>query len=165
MRRVGFEHATPVFERTKTVHALEGAAAVISGISLKSKHKLQYPSLPSTVRPVLQSQDLPVPKLPEKWTTDDNKNHDESVRMEQDVSEPDVQPSTNKPHLISQGELNDVIGTWTYLKVKLNSWDCDCKAGTCCRKIQIFQSYFVDKKLFSILLQLVIWFTVQILRS
>jgi hypothetical protein len=29
MRQVGFEHTIPVFERAKTVHALEGAATVI----------------------------------------------------------------------------------------------------------------------------------------
>jgi hypothetical protein len=30
--------------------------------------------------------------------------------MEQDISDPDFQPSTsNKPHLISQGELNDLV--------------------------------------------------------
>jgi hypothetical protein len=32
----------------------------ISETSLKSKHSIQYPSLPSAVRPVLHSQDLPV---------------------------------------------------------------------------------------------------------
>jgi hypothetical protein len=80
----------------------------ISGIFLKSKHSIQYPSLPSAVRPVLHSQDLPVPKPPEKWTIDDDNNEDEPVHMEQDINYPDFQPSTsNEPHIISQGELND----------------------------------------------------------
>jgi hypothetical protein len=82
----------------------------ISGISLKSKHSIQYPSLPSAVRPMLYSQDLPVPKPPEKWTTDDDNNDDEPVPMEQDISDPDFQPSTsNEPHLISQGEFDDLV--------------------------------------------------------
>jgi hypothetical protein len=59
---------------------------------------------------VLHSQDLPVPKLPEKWTIDDDDNDYEPVPMEQDISDPDFQPSTsNEPHLISQGELNDLV--------------------------------------------------------
>jgi hypothetical protein len=61
----------------------------MSGISLKSKHSVQNPSLPSAVRPVLHRQDLPVPKPPEKWTTDDDSNDDEPVPMEQDISDPD----------------------------------------------------------------------------
>jgi hypothetical protein len=82
----------------------------ISGRSLKSKHSIQYPSLSSAVRPVLHSQDLPVPKPPKKWTIDDDNNDDEPVPMEQDISNPDFQPSTsNELHLISQGELNDLV--------------------------------------------------------
>jgi hypothetical protein len=35
---------------------------------------------------------------------------DEPVPMEQDISNPDFQPSTsNEPHLNSQGELNDLV--------------------------------------------------------
>jgi hypothetical protein len=85
----------------------------ISGISLKPKHSIQYPSLPSAIRPVLHSQHLPVPKPPKKWTTDD----DEPVPMEQDISNPDFQPSTsNEPHLISKGELNDLVKDLNFSK-------------------------------------------------
>jgi hypothetical protein len=66
----------------------------ISGLSLKSKHSIQYPSLPSAVSPVLHSQDLPVPKPPEKWTIDNDNNDDEPVPMEKHISDPDFQPST-----------------------------------------------------------------------
>jgi hypothetical protein len=65
-----------------------------SGIFFKSKHSIQYPSLPSAVRPVLHSQDLPVTKPLEKWTIDDDNNDDEPVSMEHDISIPDFQPST-----------------------------------------------------------------------
>jgi hypothetical protein len=61
----------------------------ISGISLKYKHRIQYPSLPSAVRPVLHSQDLPGPKPPEKWTIDHDNNDNGPVPMEQDISDPD----------------------------------------------------------------------------
>jgi hypothetical protein len=115
---------------------------------------------------MLHGQDLPVPKPTEKWTIDDDENDDEPVPMEQYISDADFQPSTsNEPHLISQDELNDLVRDLkTYLRVKLNCWDHDCKAGTCCRRIQIFRSFVTGKKiLLSILLRLVIWFSVQIL--
>jgi hypothetical protein len=34
----------------------------IVGISAKSKHVVQYPYLPSAIRPVLHSEDLPAPR-------------------------------------------------------------------------------------------------------
>jgi hypothetical protein len=69
---------------------------------LKSKFGIEYPALPSSIRPVFHSQDLPVPKPPEKWTADEDNNDDELVPMAQDISDPDFQPSTsNEPHLIS----------------------------------------------------------------
>jgi hypothetical protein len=56
---------------------------------------------------VLHSQDLSVPKSPEKWTTDDDNNDDQPVPMEQNVSDRDFQPSaSNERHLIFQVEFN-----------------------------------------------------------
>jgi hypothetical protein len=34
-------------------------------------------------------------KPPEKWTIDDDNNDDEPVPIEQDISDPDFQPSTS----------------------------------------------------------------------
>jgi hypothetical protein len=46
---------------------------------------------------------------PKKWTIDDD-NNDEPVPMEQNISDPNFQPSTsNEPHLITQGEVNDLV--------------------------------------------------------
>jgi hypothetical protein len=59
---------------------------------------------------VLHSRDLPGPKPPKKWTIDDDNNDDGPVPMEQDISDPDFQPSTsNEPHLTSQGEPSDLV--------------------------------------------------------
>lgn len=78
----------------------------ITGISYKPKHGVKYPSLCSSVRPVLHSQDLPGPKPPQKWATDDENSDNEPVHMEQEISDPDFQPSTsNEPHFGSQCEL------------------------------------------------------------
>jgi hypothetical protein len=39
--------------------------------SAKSKHGVQYPILPSAIRPV-PHDGFPIPKLPRVWTTDDD---------------------------------------------------------------------------------------------
>jgi hypothetical protein len=91
----------------------------INAISDKSKHGIEYPSLPSAIRPVLHSQDLQGPKPPEKWTTDGDNNDDEPVRMEQEISDPDFQPSTsNEPYFISQGELSALVCKWNLPKFR-----------------------------------------------
>jgi hypothetical protein len=46
MPRVGFEPTIPVFERTKTVHALDRAATVM-GISVNTVQILSYESIKS----------------------------------------------------------------------------------------------------------------------
>jgi hypothetical protein len=66
--------------------------------------------LPSAFKPGLHSQELPVPKSPEKCTTDDDSNDDEPVSMEQNVSDPDFQPyASNERHVIFQGDFNDLV--------------------------------------------------------
>jgi hypothetical protein len=137
----------------------------ISGISLKSKHSIQYLSLPSAVRPVLHSQDLPFPKPPEKWTIDDDSSDDEPIPMEQDITDPDFQPSTsNEPHLISQGELNDLVRDLNLSKSRAELLGSRLQGWNLLQKntnISVF--CYRQKILLSILLQLVIWFTGQIL--
>jgi len=40
----------------------------ITGVRVKSKHTAQYPNLPSVMRPVPHSAELPVPKTPTNIT-------------------------------------------------------------------------------------------------
>jgi len=44
----------------------------VTGVTAKSKHTVQYPNLPSVMRPVLQSVKLPVPKPPTNTTLSDS---------------------------------------------------------------------------------------------
>jgi len=43
----------------------------VKGISNKSKHTVKYPNLPSAVRPVSHSEDLPIPHLSTHPTLED----------------------------------------------------------------------------------------------
>ena len=77
----------------------------IKGFSSKSKHRIQYPNIPSARRPVPHDESMPVPKPP------DNINS----KSESDTTKSDAGPSyvkgqasssssssTAEPHLISQ---------------------------------------------------------------
>ena len=102
----------------------------ISGLSLKSKHSIQYPNLPSALRPIPHGQDLPIPTPPEVYSVDDDVIDKNDAYME-DNSDPDFQPtSSTAPHLISQGKLNDLVRDLTLSKSQQNSWDHGYMVGT-----------------------------------
>ena len=84
----------------------------ISGVTAKSKHTVQYPNLPSAMRPVPHSAELPVPKPPTNMALSDSESSDEDVGQANDM---DCDPkfaracSSNEPHLLTQVDLNDIV--------------------------------------------------------
>jgi len=87
----------------------------VTGITSKSKHTVNYPDLPSALRPVPYSEELPVPKHLEILTfNDENSNSDKDCRQ-QERDNTDCIPtfeascSSSELHLISQGFLNDLV--------------------------------------------------------
>jgi hypothetical protein len=48
----------------------------ILGITAKCKHTVQYPNLLLVIRPVVHSEDLPVPRQMETWSVDDENESD-----------------------------------------------------------------------------------------
>lgn len=81
----------------------------ITGFNAKNKNRIIYPDLPSAIRPVPHSDELPVPTKP----TVDETNMGDTDSTEQSSTSVDVDPvyegSSNEPHLISQSELNDLV--------------------------------------------------------
>ncbi|KAJ4435145.1 hypothetical protein ANN_23721 [Periplaneta americana] len=61
----------------------------VKGFTPKSKHSMRYPNIPSAMRPVSHSEDLPVPIAPDKYTLDSEEDTSDA-RCGQD---PDFQPS------------------------------------------------------------------------
>jgi hypothetical protein len=51
----------------------------ITGVTAKSKHTVQYPNLPSAMRPVPHTVELPVPKPPTNIMLSDSESGDEDV--------------------------------------------------------------------------------------
>ncbi|CAH1109928.1 unnamed protein product [Psylliodes chrysocephalus] len=88
----------------------------IKGIGSKSQHTIKYFNLPSALRPVKHSEQLPIPKASEPCSLDAKL---ESTGSLSDVTETakeitthplfDLPGCSTAPHLISQGELNDLV--------------------------------------------------------
>ena len=95
----------------------------IKGITSKSKHTVHYPNIPSAMRPILHNQNLPVPQPPEKIVFSDEEDDSNiqpgltSTDSEKDEMECDptfqinegLPPSAREPHLLTQGDLNDLV--------------------------------------------------------
>ena len=82
-------------------------------VTAKSKHTVQYPNLPSAMRPVPHSVELPVSKPPTNMTLSDSESSDEDVGQANNNMDCDPTfagaSSSNEPHLLTQGDLNDII--------------------------------------------------------
>lgn len=79
----------------------------VVGFNKKSRHKIQYPNVPSALRPVAHSEDIPVPTRP---THLDDTESDESSSSEDsgDVHDSDF-CSEITPRLLNQEDLDDLV--------------------------------------------------------
>lgn len=81
----------------------------IKGITSKTKRSIQYPNVPSAMRPVPHDNSLPIPQPPESYTLDSESDS----RSTSPEAGPSYIPSSidlpDTPHLITQGELNDLV--------------------------------------------------------
>ena len=102
----------------------------ISGFSLKSRHSVQYPNLPSALRLIPHGQDLPIPTPPKVYSVDDDVIDKDDAYIK-DISDPDFQPtSSTAPHLISQEELNDLERDLTLSKSQVELLGSQLQGGT-----------------------------------
>ena len=107
--------AVPMVWRETTGHVSECYFCLtsITGVTAKSKHTVQYPNLPSAMRPVPQGSELPVPKPPTNMTLSEIESSDEDVG--QANNNMDCDPSfagacsSNEQHLLAQGDLNVIV--------------------------------------------------------
>jgi hypothetical protein len=74
---------------------------------------MKYPNLPSAIRPVSQSVELPVLKPLKNLTFSDNKSHDDDDGQQGDKVDcnPTFDPScsSSEPHLLTQADLNNRV--------------------------------------------------------
>jgi len=101
--------AIPMVWREPTDHVSDCYFCLpsITGVTAKSKHTVQYPSLPSAIKQVPHSADLPVPKPPQNMTPSDIESIDEDVGQTNKNMDCDLTfagaSSSNEPHLLTQG--------------------------------------------------------------
>ena len=94
----------------------------ITQIISKSKHTVKYSDFPPKMRPVPHSEQSPVPMPLENLIfCDDNSNPDED-HGQQKGDNVDCEPtfeasfSSSEPHLLTQGDLNDLVSEWKLSK-------------------------------------------------
>lgn len=83
----------------------------IAGYSKKSKSAISYPNCESAMRPVPHDAENPIPKPPAKTDAAETSAEDEDETYYENEDSDEYEPGidSNKPHLISQGELNDLV--------------------------------------------------------
>ena len=54
----------------------------IKGINSNSRHTVKYPNLPSAMRPVPHSEDLPIPHPPTRLTVEDESEHEQLPKFQ-----------------------------------------------------------------------------------
>lgn len=85
------------------------------GINKKKRMVIEYPNLPSAIRPVPHSDELPIPNPPQEYTLDSDESPDDNV--EDDLFQPSTSQDPDfsaevpggEPHKINQRELSDLI--------------------------------------------------------
>ena len=104
--------ALPMVWREPTDHVSDCYFRPTS-ITAKFKHTVQYPNLPSAMRPVPHSAELPVPRPPTNMTLSDCESSDEDVGQANNNMDCDPTfagaSSSIEPHLLTQGNLNDIV--------------------------------------------------------
>ena len=85
----------------------------ITDVTAKFKHIVQYPNLPSAMRPVPHSVELPVPKPPTNVTLRDRESTDEIVGKAKNNMGCDPTfaraCSSSEPHLLTRRDLNNIV--------------------------------------------------------
>ena len=83
----------------------------ISGITAQIRHTVKYPKIPSVIRPVAHSTELPIPTAPRSWSLDDDEaeavEDSPNTKSDEDVEFPCL---SSQPLLVNQSRrLNDLV--------------------------------------------------------
>jgi len=150
--------AIPVVWRESTDHVSDCYFYLtsITGVTAKSKHTVQYQNLPSAMRPVPHSAELPVPKPPTNTTLSDSESSYEDVGQANNNTDCDPTfagaSSSIEPQLLTQRDLNDIVRDLNLSKKqaeilgsRLKGWNLLCqdtKMCFCCGRHDEFKDFF-----------------------
>ena len=83
------------------------------GLSRKKRHSIIYPNISSAIRPVSHGIGIPIPEVPESFSLNFDESRETSASEMTDSSLSTAshfgKSSSQEPHLITQGELNDLV--------------------------------------------------------
>jgi len=108
----------PMVWRVPSNHSTDSYLCMVhriqNGMSMKKKSTLVYPNIPSTIRPVLHGDELPVPEPPDNFAmySDDYDSVSSNSEEKQPSASRDADYLTSTDssnHKITEGELNDLI--------------------------------------------------------
>ena len=99
----------------------------VKGFNGKNKKSITYPNLPSAIRPIAHSDDIPVPIQPVSLPDSDSTSSDGDSNEDNLYYQPE---NTQIRHIISQVELNDLVrdlrltkGQSELLASRLQEWN------------------------------------------
>jgi hypothetical protein len=88
----------------------------------KRKQSIDYPNMPSAIRPVPQGEDLPMPEPPKEYNLNSEMEEEDTEKTgphEEKPTNPYFQgPASGSPHKLTQNELNDLVQDLELSKVK-----------------------------------------------
>ena len=109
-KRKSLAFGVPVVWRELKGHGKECyfCSCVVAGFNSKNKHNIQYPNLPSAIRPVPHGPGIPIPLPPRYLETVGDSVSEESLSDSQMTECPEYE-CDQQPKLFTQAELNDLV--------------------------------------------------------
>ena len=163
-RNINMSFAVLMIWRQPTSHLEDCYFCItkIEGFSRKTKDKIVYPTLPSAIRLVPHSPELPVPIPPssgEDYIIPDEHELTDSSVHPSNSDDPTYIPEHHKlPHLIRQEELNDLVRDLDHseqhaqlLASRLQEWNLlaqDTKISVVTKRNDKLTSYFAMENCF-----------------
>ena len=123
-KRKAMPFAVPMIWREPTDHVNDyyfcHTPSMKKGFNRKKKSVIEYPNIPSAIRPVRHSDELPIPEPREidLLSLDDAESLEECSVSEPCTSTNEEFGITTEPHLINKSELNDLVRDLDLPKVK-----------------------------------------------
>jgi len=85
----------------------------------RKKQKIDYPNIPSAIRPVPYGEDLPMPEPPKEYSLNSEMEDTEKTGPHEENTDPDFQgPASELPHKLTKNEMNDSVHDMELPKVK-----------------------------------------------
>ena len=117
-KRKGLRFGVPMVLREPKEHLTDCYFCLVNtkGIGKKNRQNFSYPSIPSAIRPVLHSDEFPLPVFNGFLSSEDEETGSEEERMDMEYKKTDTESEDSStqskkavPQQFNQSELNDLV--------------------------------------------------------